>query len=148
MLPPHRPDDVVHIRPSEWCRGRLGTVRDGLLSADEERRRRRPLPVICVAEEEDVVFVVREGIEQTWSLVWGTVTIEVAGTASDGQCWVVRASGICERARLPRWAAATWARSSHPAHGSPVQGPPPPFGLRLREAALRGCSVLPERVTG
>ena len=148
MLPPHHQDELVQIRTPEWCRSRLGTVCDGLLTAEEEGRSRRLLPVACVAEEEDVVFVVREHVERTWSLVWGSVAIEVAGSAPDGQRWVVRASGICERVRLPGWAAATWARSSHPAYGNPTEGPPPPFGLRLREAALRGCSVLPERAAG
>lgn len=149
MLPPHRPDEVLRIRTTDWCRSRLHAVCEGLLSTDDERRRRRPLLVACVAEEEDVVFVVREQVEQTWSLVWGTVTIEVAGAAADGQRWVVRASGVCERVRLPGWAAATWARASHPAYGSRADGaPPPPFGLRLPGAALRGCSVLDERAAG
>jgi hypothetical protein len=148
MLPPHGPDELLRIRTSDWCRDRLHTVRDGLLSADEERRRRAPLPVACVADEEDVVFVVRERVEQTWSLVWGSVTIEVAGTAADGRRWVVRASGICERVRLPDWAAAAWARSSHPAFGNREEPAPPPFGLRLPDPALRGCSVLAEQAAG
>ena len=69
MLPPHRQDELLRIRTTEWCRSRLRTVRDGVLSADADGRRGRPLPVACVAEEEDVVFVVRERVEQTWSLV-------------------------------------------------------------------------------
>ena len=81
------------------------------------------------------MFVVRERVEQTWSLVWGTVTIEVAGTASDGQS-LGRPGERHLRARrgCPGWAAATWARSSHPAYGNPVAGPP----AALRAAAARG----------
>jgi hypothetical protein len=148
VLPHHRPDDVVRIRTPEWCRSRLGPVTDGLLNGCQERRPRPPLSVACVADQADVVFVVRDQPEQTWSLVWTTVTIEVSGTSPDGLLWVVQARGTCERERLPSWAAVSWARSSHPAFGRPPDKAPPPFGLRLRGAGLRGYSACGDGADG
>jgi hypothetical protein len=147
VLPYHHPDDVVRIRTPEWCRHRLDLLSHGLLSSTEPRPR-LPLPVLCVAEQADVVLVLREQPEQTWSLVWTRVSVEVSGIAPDGERWVVLASGTCERERLPGWAAADWARSSHPASGLSPGLSRPPYGLRLRDAGLRGYSVESEAAAG
>jgi hypothetical protein len=101
---------------------------------------------VCVAEGDDVVLLVEEDVEQTWSLVWSEVTVEVTGTSDDGQPWVVRANGICERERVPPWGAATHARLSHPGRGR-SHTPTAPMALRLREAIVRGYSVLPDART-
>lgn len=139
---------VAQIQTAAWCLTRLGAVCAGLLSGHEERTSGRAVRVSCLAEQDDVVFVLLEDAARTWSLVWSEATIEVTGTSADGAAWIVRANGICERERLPTWAELTWSRTTHPAYG----GEPlvtPPMGLRLREASMRGYSMRPqERAAG
>ena len=131
---------VAQIQTSAWCLTRLGAVSPGLLSGRDERASGRALRVACLAERDDVVFVLLEDAARTWSLVWSEATIEVTGTSAGGAAWTVRAQGICERERLPTWAELTWSREAHPAYGGePLVAPP--MGLRLREASMRGYSV-------
>jgi hypothetical protein len=142
----HLPVGVVQIRTPAWCLERLAAVSAGVLNALDLRSRHHSLPIACVADEDDLVFVVREHVEQTWSLVWSEVTLQLSGTSGDSRRWVVRANGICERERLPTWAAASWARASHPAIGAGHPAGLAPIALRLREAGLRGYSTqLPEQ---
>ena len=143
MTAQHELRGVARIQTAEWCLARLCAVSVGLLSGHDERPRGRTLRVSCLAERDDVVFVLQEQVELTWALVWCEATIQVTGTSADGLPWSIRAHGICERERLPAWAALSWARATHPASGG---SPPstPPLGLRLREASMRGYAVLPE----
>lgn len=134
---------IAQIRPPDWCLTRLRTVSTGALCSRDERPRRRSVGVSCVAERGDLVFVVREQVEQTWFLVWSDVTIEVTGSFDDGQHWVVRVRGVCERETLPTWAAPAWDPEAHPPFGVSVASAPP-FALRIRDAAVCGYSVLAE----
>ncbi len=142
MAHPLRPPGSVRIRPAPWCLTRLSEVTPGLLVAHGDTRR-LSVAVSCVAERDDLVLVVRGRAELTWALVWTAVTVEVTGTSAAGLPWLVRASGTCERERLPGWAASRWAREVHPAHGGAAASLDPPLGLRLRSVGLHGYSVLP-----
>jgi hypothetical protein len=122
---------IARIRPSAWCLTQLRSVAPGTLCCLDERPGRRSVGVACVAEHEDLVFVVRDQVDQTWFLVWSQVTVEVTGSLEDGQHWVVRVRGTCEREPLPHWAAPTWEPAAQA-----------PFGLRIRDAAVCGYSVL------
>lgn len=149
----HRPAGLVRIQPSDWCLDRLRMLAPGVLTtlADDAPPRLR---VLCVAEHDDLVLVVLDDASRTWSLVWAEVTVEVTGIAQDGEHWVVRAQGVCERDRVPLWAAERGARALHPVNGSRPAGNEgsvagPPIGLRLREVGVRGYSVSPyERAAG
>ena len=145
-----RPHGLVRIRPSSWCRERLRAVAPGVLSTSDEDARTN-LRVLCAAEHHDLVFVVLGDVSRTWSLVWAEVSIEVTGPGPDGQRWVVRVHGSCERDRVPLWAAERGPRTDDPAAAGHPAGsgrsavPGPPIGLRLRDAAVRGYSVSPEQ---
>lgn len=117
-------DAMVRLRTPGWCRDRLGGVRSGVIDSRDHRSPHHGVGVACLADGLDVVLVVLERGGLTRALVWDEITVMVCAPATDEQRWVVRASGICEREPLPAWGARE-----------------APYGLRLREAGLRGYSV-------
>ena len=123
---------VAQIRPPAWCLAQLRVVADGTLCGDDDRPGWSSTGIECIAEQDDLVLVVREQPERTWSLVWSEVTVEVSGSLAAGQLWVVRLRGMCEREPMPPWAAP-----------SPN---PPPYGLRIRHAVVSGYSRLVEEL--
>jgi hypothetical protein len=124
---------IAQIHPPAWCLAQLRTVTAGTLLGDHDHAGWSSSGgVACVAEQDDLVFVVLEQPERTWSLVWSEVTVEVTGRLAGGDLWLVRVRGMCEREPLPRW-------------GGPTSNPPP-YGLRIRDAVVTGYSELGEEL--
>ena len=125
---------IIDIGASEWCWSQLGAGGEGILTF-KAARGRSSLAVPYAVTGRQISIQLAAFNETGWRAAGVDAQLAVSGLTADDMRWVVRATGLAERARP---SALEHSQQVHPANpvgsGSAVSSD----WLRLRTPHVRG----------
>lgn len=130
-------DPIIDIGAPGWCWSQLGTGGVGILShGGSQGRLSLAVPYAVIGQQISVPLAVVN--QAGWSAAGAESCLEVTGRTHDDLRWVVRATGLAERAHLPRQPGRAHAREMHPSNGLGYASEVPSDWLVLWTPRVRG----------